>query len=196
MIDSSAGLRDEVLGSCLVRQEYIQAAGQKSNNKLVIERLAANPETLKKVVKALGQIATDYEVNYIMGVPTGGVWLADKVASEARLPHIKLTREIFSKSVMFLTDVDQYYQWNLCRGMLVEDFVTTGGSIAKVLYDKDSPVVQHDVAVIASLQTRGHPELVRSFHCPHETLIQEYIPSILPDDSPIWDLAHKESGNL
>lgn len=182
-------LRKQILEACFELHEtpITFAGGQPANNKLDAERLEHNRELRRQVVPAMGILALEYDPEFIIGVPNGATWLGDAIAAEINCYPAHLKR-LADGSMDYES---QQVDWEmvvspLTRGVLVKDvfnrFTNTRRALAV-------PELAPRIAGIIAVWDRGvdHPDRQPPSQ-PHQALISEHIPEVLPLEHGLLEL--------
>jgi orotate phosphoribosyltransferase len=115
---------------------FVLASGRHSQQFFLLPHLFQYPHLTEEVCAAMAALFADTEVETVVGPATGGILLAYEVARQIRLlKGGKGPRAIFTEKTedgkMALKR-----QWSLRPGekvLMVEDAVTTGGSVGKAM---------------------------------------------------------------
>ena len=178
-------LRNQLLSTCLKRYCGHFANGEQANNKIHIECIADHPELRETVVNQLGNLAISYEPDFVAGVPSGGNWLAKDIAARFGIECISLKRgDNLQRSMDFDTELDREKCLQVNSGVLIEDLIRKFTNTRKVLAIPE--IGERIVAEVAVFDReldigREDPGI------PVRALVKEYIPPLLPDDSPLWE---------
>ena len=133
--------RDELFGifteSGVYRQgHFVLTSGRHSGEFFLMPHLFQFPALTERVCEGLARLFADAEIETVIGPATGGIVLAYEVARQlGRIKGGKGPRAVFTEKTedgkMALKR-----QWTLRPGekvLMVEDAVTTGGSVAKAI---------------------------------------------------------------
>ena len=162
----------------LLEGHFIYTSGRHGRQFLQAARVLQYPESTEKLCAAMAQEFSEEQVDLVVGPATGGILLAYETAR-----HLKC-RAAF-------TEKDGNGGMALKRGfslkqgervLVVEDIVTTGGSVAKTithLQNRGAAVVGVSVLIDRSGGQAG-------FDCPYKPLarlaMESFDPDALPDD--------------
>ncbi len=126
---------------------FVLKSGQNSAIYLDLRRLVAYPQLLQAVGEALWQIAAPLEFELLCGVP----YTALPIATSIAISHLKpmLIRRKEAKNYGTKQLIEGIYQPGQ-RCLIIEDVVTTGGSIIETLQDLRTAglTISHALAVI------------------------------------------------
>jgi len=110
--------------------EYTLASGRKSRYYVDIKKASTNPAILKKISQKASEILNSISADYVGGVALGGVPIAVAVSLETCLPMIIIRKESKEYGTKALIEGE------IQKGkevVLIEDVVTTGGSVLKAI---------------------------------------------------------------
>lgn len=129
--------------------EFTLSSGKKSKYYVDIKKASTDPEVLKLIAKSIAELLKRHSIpaDYIGCVALGGVPIAVAVSLETGLPLIIIRKE--EKEYGMKGQIIGEYS----RGssvVLIEDVVTTGGSVLKAIKTLrgEGLVVRHVVAVV------------------------------------------------
>ncbi len=142
--DNAAGVKTLVLNAiktlCYEKKEFTLASGKKSDFYIDLRRISFDGEYLSHIGKLLyGEIKNmeDLKFSVIAGVPVGGIPLISAILAAGFLDNKPL------KSVVIRKEKKEYGKGNLIEPvqflskgsniLIIEDVVTTGGSILKAV---------------------------------------------------------------
>jgi len=132
---------------CLKFGEFTLSSGRKSNVYIDLRLLYSFPRNFKIIVNSLVKLMNKREVDYICGIPTGGLPLASVVAYLLDKPFIYVRKKEKGHGRM------RRIEGNMGRCgkvLIVDDVATTGGSIrdaATALRENDCDVREAIVVV-------------------------------------------------
>jgi orotate phosphoribosyltransferase len=186
-------LREEILDTCfeIHPQGITFASGKRANNKLELERIFKQPELKSKVVTALAQLAMKFKPGFVVGVPNGATPWAEAVREELDIDYIvylDAQEDLRGRKVMrFRNEFLDRHQLvrHLQDGVMIEDALNEHTSVRQALALPDLGKRKKIEAVVA-IWDRGLPSLRPPLWIPHEALITEHIPNILPEASDLY----------
>ncbi len=121
---------------------FLLASGRHSDRYLEKFDLLRNPGMTSAVLEPLAAQLNDWEIDVIVGPTTGGILLAFELARQLELPAAYAERSgeglsgrAFKRSTSFAPG---------SKVFVIDDILTTGGSIAETL----NALKQHDVQVV------------------------------------------------
>lgn len=169
-----------------IEGHFVFANGGHSGVKLEMDTLRDSPEELQEVLELLAKFGASLKPDVILGVPSGGQWLADEVAKLGLLEKPAAALERIpggaKQDFRFRSEADAVLAAGASKIVIFEDVVSTMSSIAGVVKLLD-PVVQdiHSVAI----WRRGVllPEYLHGVS-PH-FLVEEEIPTYEESECPI-----------
>ncbi len=169
-----------------IHGHFVFANGGHSEVKLEMDKLRDSPAELQEVLALLGKLGKSLNPDVVLGVPSGGQWLADELAQLRMIsaPVVALERIPGGEKqdFRFRSELDQMLALRARRLVIFEDVVSTMSSIAGVVRLLD-PVMQdiHSVAI----WRRGVllPQFSQGV-TPH-FLVEEEIPIYEKDQCPV-----------
>jgi hypothetical protein len=175
-------LRERILDQCFDASENTQG----TNNHLDLKRIREDIELRQEVIGQLGLgIMEQYSPEFIISVPTEGPWLADAIAVRHDLPSVHLIARRdhpdSEERVAFESGVDKITCKDLSRGVIVASVLDHFEVIKKALA---VPEVGSRAIGAAAIWNRGDATR-EPLTIPVTSLIEEYIPAILPPSSPL-----------
>ncbi|HEY8346942.1 MAG TPA: orotate phosphoribosyltransferase [Symbiobacteriaceae bacterium] len=181
--------RDEILtifreAGTLQEGHFLLTSGRHGDRFFLLPHTLQYPDLTERLCADLAALFDDVEVETVIGPATGGIILAYEVARQIRLRRGgKGPRAIFAEKDgqggMVLKR-----QWRLREGekvLVVEDAVTTGGSVAKTI-DAIRPFNPEIVGVGCLVDRSGGKA---DFGVPLRSLIQVDLASWLPEECPL-----------
>ena len=139
-------------------------------------RLLQNPSAAKELCAQLATLLADYDIDCVVGPAYGGIALAFEVASLLGKSFVFCQRKDGQMTIRSGFDLN-----GVKRVAIVEDIVTTGGSVEEVM----ACLSQRSIAVevVAALVDRSGGKA--DFGVPFLNLLQLDIPSWEPDQCPL-----------
>lgn len=167
---------------------FEHADGQKSNNILNMTELLRHPDHSDFILGHLGEIATRYEPDLLIGVPTGGQKFADKLSDDERVclntaQLIKIEDKSGLKKYSFASEEDEDMVINAQKIVVIEDVFIKFTSVRGVL--ALPRIIEKTQAVIGVWDRGRHPSR-RSLNVPVHALVTEYIPNFLREADEIY----------
>lgn len=115
------------------------------------------PEILQTAANAISLMAKDTSYDVVCGVPYGAIPLASTVSISNSLPLIMVRKEAKSYGLKKMVE-GTYAQGSKC--LLIEDVVTTGGSVLQTVASLENEGVQvQDVYVLVDRKQGGRKNL-------------------------------------
>ena len=161
----------------ILKGHFKLTSGKHSNQYIEKFRLLENPIALDKICSTMADIYKDKEIDLVVSAAIGGILLAGGVGRHLNIKHIFSERThgemIFKRG--FSIEENQ----NI---LIVEDIVTTGGSINELI----SLIEKYDgnISGIVSIVDRNNK--TSSFNYPYETLLNFPSESWDEGDCPEW----------
>lgn len=168
----------EILTKCSVLLEghFLLTSGKHSNKYLQCAKLFQYPQYSEVISKELADKLEKYKADVIIGPAIGGIILAYEVARQLELKALFAERE---NGVMKLRRGFEIEKGS--RVAVVEDVVTTGGSVKEVIDLVES--LESCVVAVGSVIDRSN-ELI-NFKCPFESLLRVYAETYDADKCPL-----------
>lgn len=166
------------------------ASGDKANNHLSIERLFEHPLQLETILHRLGDVALRFEPDLLVGVPTGGEKLAERL-SDAKyvgvpIAHlVKVENQPGKKTFGYRTPDDLDLVMSADRLVVVEDFFNKLTSTRGVL---EVPGIAERAQAAVGVWDRGFHPSRDTLPIPVEALVTEYIPKFLRQAEELYSL--------
>ena len=151
-------------------------SGKHSNQYIEKFRLLENPIALDKICSTMADIYKNKEIDLVISAAIGGILLAGGVGRYLNVKHI------FSERVNGKMDLKRGFNIDKAQNILiVEDIVTTGGSINELIELVES--CKGNIIGIVSIVDRNDKKKI--FNYPYETLLnypaQSWIEKECPD---------------
>ncbi len=186
---SSKPCRQAVLNSGVLELGKFEFAnGNKSNNKLNLDKLFEHPAHLDLILRHLAEIAMRYEPDVLVGVPSGGQEIAIKLVDKLHIfPDLAQLKKVESKpglkTFTYASGEDEDIIKSAKNIVVVEDvfnkFTSTRGVLAV------TGILEKTQAVVGVWDRGFHPS--RGFlPVPKHALVTEYIPNYLREADDIY----------
>lgn len=184
-----SNLREELLTTGFGRYSGTFASGVEANNKLNLDGVQRNMRLRREVVAGIGQIIQDNNLEFglVMPVPNGANWLGLEVASANNARYLPL-RKAGNRQISLISPQDQGEIDVADKIVVVEDVPNGLTSVRRVL---GLPGVMERTVAVLGVFDRGDPSQREPLpeHILLRSLVEEYIPPMLPDDSNLWKYA-------
>ncbi|MDP2173762.1 MAG: orotate phosphoribosyltransferase [Candidatus Cloacimonadaceae bacterium] len=163
-------LRNE---DAMLEGHFLLTSGKHSNMYVEKIRLLQNPAATSKLCEKLCYLLDEYDFDCVVGPAYGGIVLAFEVARQLGKPFLFCQRKDGEMTIRSGFDLSE-----IKRVAIIEDIVTTGGSVFEVVKCLTGRGVE--IAVIAALVDRGGGLV--DFGYPFRSLLQLVIPTWEADD--------------
>ena len=150
MVDSI--IEDLFETNCVKMGEFTLKNGELSKYYFDLKNLVSFPQLLKSIGDEIYKIIKDLDIDVICGVPIGGLPLCSYISTTYNVPMIMVRDEI--KSYGTSKQIEGTYK-TTDRCFIIEDVITTGTSIEKVVTILENKVNVIGAAVILDRQ-QGH----------------------------------------
>lgn len=155
---------------------FVLTSGLHSNQYIEKFRILEDPKALKIICKSMAEIYKNSNIDIVVSAAIGGILISSGVADELNVNGIFAER--VNGEMVFKRGFNIPEDFNV---LVVEDIVTTGGSIKEILSILKSFKV--NVVGVCSLAHRGE---IIDFGCRYETLTNINIKTWEEDDIPNW----------
>ena len=159
----------------ILKGHFKLTSGRHSNQYIEKFRLLENPIALDKICSSMANLYKNKEIDLVISAAIGGILLAGGVGRHLNVKHIFSERVdaemIFKRG--FTIEKNQ-------KILIVEDIVTTGGSINELIDLIES--YKGDIVGIASIVDRNDKQSI--FKYTYETLLNFPAQSWTTDDCP------------
>jgi adenine/guanine phosphoribosyltransferase-like PRPP-binding protein len=175
-------IRNELIATCLVQEDYRQANGAQSNNKFIVERMQTNPELMRRVVSELGWLATSLQPDLLLPAPDGANWLAEAISLETGI-DFGLLHKSDDGTIEPLPDTREKLE-SADAVVIIEDVLNRLTTTKKVL---SMPDTAGKVSAVIGVFDRG-PTDRDPLSIPVQALLRLPVPDQLPTDDKLWRL--------
>ena len=161
----------------ILEGHFLLTSGKHSNKYIEKFRVLENPETLDLVCSEMARLFEDKGVEIVLSAAIGGILLCGGVGRHLRVKHIfaeRINGELCLRRGFYLPKG--------VKVLIVEDIVTTGGSIIELI--KLSNHYEADIVGICSLVDRSLTQ--NNFKHEYKTLLDFPIESWEEKDVPDW----------
>jgi len=162
--------------SAILKGHFLLTSGRHSDTYMQCAKLFVNPKISETICAELVKKLSAYKIDYVASPATGGIIMGYEVARQLNKPNIFFERE--------------NNEMTLRRGfvlkknsnvLVVEDVVTTGGSVKEVI--KCVQGLSSNVIAVASIVDRSKGEV--DFGVPYINVISMDIKSYEPENCPV-----------
>lgn len=180
-------VRERILTTCFDRYDGTFANGEVANNKLDGERAQYNHVLRPMIVRRMGKLVLRHKPGFVTAVPAGANWIARDVSEQYDLALVRLRRDPRKPGrIVFDSPKDKEICESHGRGVLIEDVINRFTNTHRVL---QIPALKQRIVAEVAMWDRGPKGDREEPDFPHEALIDEPIPALLQDDSPLWEFA-------
>jgi len=161
----------------ILEGHFLLTSGKHSNKYIEKFRVLENPETLDLVCSEMARLFEDKGVEIVLSAAIGGILLCGGVGRHLRVKHVfaeRINGELCLRRGFYLPKG--------VKVLIVEDIVTTGGSIIELI--KLSNHYEADIVGICSLVDRSLTQ--SNFKHEYKTLLDLPIESWEEKDVPDW----------
>ena len=161
----------------ILEGHFLLTSGRHSNKYVEKFRLIEKPKYLDIVCDAMAKKFTNNNINVILGAAVGGILISGGVGQKLNVKHI-FTERVNGKMKLRRG----FYLNEKSNVLIVEDIVTTGGSIFELI-----DIVKENKANligITSILDRNNQPVDFGFN--YEPLVQYPVKSWTEDDIPEW----------
>ena len=159
----------------ILKGHFKLTSGKHSNQYIEKFRLLENPIALDKICSTMSKVYKKHEIDLVVSAAVGGILIAGGVGRHLNIKHI------FSERVdgkMYLKrgfNIDE--KQNI---LIVEDIVTTGGSINEII----ELVELYNCNIVGIVSIVDRNDKMKIFKYPYETLLNFPVQSWEQDNCP------------
>ena len=161
----------------ILKGHFKLTSGKHSNQYIEKFRLLENPIALDKICSTMADIYKDKKIDLVVSAAIGGILIAGGVGRHLNVKHIFSER--INGEMMFKRGFNIEKKQNI---LIVEDIVTTGGSINELI----SLVEKNNGNIIGIVSIVDRNNKTSSFKYPYETLLNFPSESWNEDECPDW----------
>lgn len=172
--------KDQVLESLkktggLLKGHFVLTSGRHSDTYMQCAKLFVDPEESQKICAALANKLTSFGADMIVSPAVGGIIMGYEVAKQLGI------KNIFAERVEGKMTLRRGFELNNNRVIVVEDVVTTGGSVKEII-----DIVEKSgskVLAVASIVDRSNGAV--DFGVPFVNLLSMEVISYPADECPL-----------
>ena len=161
----------------ILKGHFRLTSGKHSNQYIEKFRLLENPIALDKICSTMADLYKDKTVDLVISAAVGGILLAGGVGRYLNVKHI-FSERVEGKMIFkrgFNIDEGQ-------KVIIVEDIVTTGGSINEII----ELVEQYNAQILGIISIVDRNDKMKIFKYPYDTLLNFPAQSWNEDECPDW----------
>ena len=152
-------------------------SGKHSNQYIEKFRLLENPIALDKICSTMADIYKDKKIDLVVSAAIGGILISGGVGRYLNVKHIFSER--LNGEMVFKRGFDIEKNQNI---LVVEDIVTTGGSINEII----DLIEKYKANIIGIVSIVDRNDKKKIFKYPYETLLNFPVESWDEKDCPDW----------
>ncbi len=161
----------------IMKGHFKLTSGKHSNRYIEKFRLLENPIALDKICSAMADIYNNEKIELVVSAAIGGILIAGGVGRHLNVKHIFSERENGEMKFKRGFDIEKNK-----RVLIVEDIVTTGGSINEII----ELVEQYDCNIVGIVSIVDRNDKKKIFKYPYETLLNFPVESWNENECPEW----------
>ena len=161
----------------ILEGHFLLTSGRHSNKYIEKFRLIEKPESLDFVCSSMADLYKHQDINVVLGAAVGGILISGGVGQKLNVKHIfteRINGEMKLRRGFYL---DQN-----SKVLIVEDIVTTGGSIFELI----DIVKKYNANLIGVTSILDRNKKPIDFGYPYQPLIQYPVDSWSSEDVPDW----------
>ena len=160
----------------ILKGHFKLTSGKHSNQYIEKFRLLENPIALDKICSTMSKVYKKNEIDLIVSAAVGGILIAGGVGRHLNVKHIFSERVDGKMCLKRGFNIDK--KQNI---LIVEDIVTTGGSINEII----ELVELYDCNVVGIVSIVDRNDKMKIFKYPYETLLNFPVQSWEKDNCPL-----------
>ena len=161
----------------ILKGHFLLTSGKHSNQYIEKFRLLDNPIALDKICSTMADIYKDKKIDLVVSAAIGGILISGGVGRYLNVKHIFSER--LHGEMVFKRGFDIEKNQNI---LLVEDIVTTGGSINEIIV----LIEKYKANIIGIVSIVDRNDKKKIFKYPYETLLNFPVESWDEKDCPNW----------
>ena len=168
-------LKTLIDAGAILEGHFLLTSGRHSNKYVEKFRLIEQPKFLDFICSSMAKLYRNEEINVVLGAAIGGILISGGVGQKLNMKHI------FTERVNGVMELRRGFSLNKnSKVLIVEDIVTTGGSIFELI--KIVKSCNAEVVGITSILDRNEKSI--NFGFPYKSLIQYPVNSWEIDQCP------------
>jgi orotate phosphoribosyltransferase len=161
----------------ILKGHFLLTSGKHSNQYIEKFRLLENPIALDKICSTMADIYKDKKIDLVVSAAIGGILISGGVGRYLNVKHIFSER--LNGEMVFKRGFDIEKNQNI---LVVEDIVTTGGSINEII----DLIEKYKANIIGIVSIVDRNDKKKIFKYPYETLLNFPVESWNEKDCPDW----------
>ena len=173
---------DEVLdllewSGAILKGHFKLTSGKHSNQYIEKFRLLENPIALDKICSTMADLYKSQKIDLVVSAAIGGILIAGGVGRHLNVKHIFSER--VNGKMCFKRGFNIESKQNV---IIVEDIVTTGGSINEII----DLIEEYDANIVGIVSIVDRNDKKKIFSYPYDTLLNFPVESWNEDECPDW----------
>ena len=174
--------QDEILkllewSGAILKGHFKLTSGKHSDQYIEKFRLLENPIALEQICSSMAEIYKDKKIDLVISAAVGGILLAGGVGRYLNVKHIFSER--VDETMLFRRGFNIEPNQNI---LIVEDIVTTGGSINELITLTET----YNANIIGIVSIVDRNDKLKIFKYPYETLLNFPAQSWHENECPDW----------
>ena len=166
-----------IQSGAILEGHFLLTSGRHSNKYVEKFRLIEKPKYLDFVCSSMANLYKNEEINVVLGAAVGGILISGGVGQKLNVKHI------FTERVNGVMELRRGFNLNEdSKVLIVEDIVTTGGSIFELI----QIVKNYNAQLIGITSILDRNKEPVNFGPPYSPLVQYPIESWSSEDIPDW----------
>jgi orotate phosphoribosyltransferase len=161
----------------ILKGHFLLTSGKHSNQYIEKFRLLENPIALDKICSTMADIYKNKKIDLVVSAAIGGILISGGVGRYLNVKHIFSER--LNGEMVFKRGFDIEKNQNI---LVVEDIVTTGGSINEII----DLIEKYKANIIGIVSIVDRNDKKKIFKYPYETLLNFPVESWDEKDCPNW----------